>query len=869
MGSLGHDEVLRNYMLADYGQSPVMCYIHDLFKGILPAGRDKNDSTYYEICDHIASIAEESEKLIEAQSRDQELFKNVMNDLPSKIVISFDLRGFPILLEENNGRSIKVERSLFQNWFKDLSSEYVRNFIDFKYGNGTYDQLRNIAENGKPFDMKTFSSLIDSIKFFPQRSWISGNDISVLAHLKGALLADLLFRKGVVKVFSISNPFETDLRTLKDVRGLYIITNIFLYHLNLCLWDKLNIDFQKALEKVLDTENLGLYAFLNMSIVDFFNSFVFNVYIHESEEINPSQIKSFLTVFYNDEKSLEECTKTSLKDTIETIYTHAWPKLVSDKPPKRTERKSDIILVVSELGKVEKDSEDKIKLAEKVNELLKTTDHTDYFRIIKIEYDGSITSDKLCDKCKVRKAVKLEDSIWDELRSMFIVKEDERLCDICLTTRIASSLIGEVRQQTGDEGLYLKRTEKILVRQSIDEFAKGKDLIYLVFKLDMKHVLKDRKISISDFFEVNKLEVSLNEFLSEIINVIKGMTEKIKDFYPVKKDCNFNQNFQGCIELFLRKYLEKLSSLSKPDADTISEFLVECLCKSENGTTLKGMIKSILMINGVDKSKKKDNMLINNIARKTLTNDPENEMRLKFFKKRLEFVKMISAENNEMIDISISLDRTFSLKIHFSILVEYLEYLLINSNIDYITLIPSSSTTEYSMLAIKKDDLPKVLDLIGKVFGIFDTPGRAQEAILEHSIKIFLIKAKPETPLYMVFRLLDREVTEINGKDDIRVVDVVPVILNKGGMPIGDLNSFSYNELFTAFKRISEHGDPQKLNEFVVSSAPDVTYPEFREYKKVEGFEKYVKRYSSDRKPFSVKYERDDIIMAYVARLLA
>lgn len=69
---------------------------------------------------------------------------------------------------------------------------------------------------------------MDSIKFFPQRSWITGNDISVLSHNRGAFLASLRY----VTVVEISNPFLSSIRKLKDLEGIFAITRIFLYHLN-------------------------------------------------------------------------------------------------------------------------------------------------------------------------------------------------------------------------------------------------------------------------------------------------------------------------------------------------------------------------------------------------------------------------------------------------------------------------------------------------------------------------------------------------------------------------------------------------------------------------------------------------------------
>ncbi|MCY0859645.1 MAG: hypothetical protein OWQ54_04370 [Sulfolobaceae archaeon] len=853
----GHDDVLKNYVPEKYAQTPIICYIHDLFKGLFPSGGKKGGNPYaqyYNECDKIASIAEEYKKFIDAQkdSNSEKNFVKLMSDLPSLMTITFDLRGFPIV-----SSNMEISRANFSDKFEDISKNYVKEFIDLKYGKGKYDNLMSIIEKGEKPNIEYFSALVDSIRLFPQRSWVSANDISVLAHLKGALIADLLDKHNKVKVFILSNPFEAELRTLKDARGFYVITNAFMYNLNRCLWEKLNVNLEDSLKKIVDLKKALPDVFLNASLMDFFNSFIFDVSVYEKEEA-----KSSIKVVYHDEQALKECVMNSVSDTISYFLKLYFSNNLnfSDKLLEKS-----LTITISEVYEVSKGEDENNNagktqnLAKALNEILKEGAVGDIksFEMLGVQYNGLSTSGELCSRCKVRSVISLPEETWKDLRERHIVKEDEKLCDVCLASRLASTILKVKSTETSS--LYDKRMNSILVGHSIDEFAKDEDIIYIAFKLDDKKLQKQRQVNLFEFYGYNysALKEKILKFLKEIINKIKEDSNRSKS---LNQYCDLNKSLND-FDKILYEMFEDFKNV--PNANSVANFLIDVLCPSikqnENDKKkVQGIIKKDIL--GEDKNYKILNDLFNNVLLKGL--DKVEQLKVLF--------EVVGKIQDMIVDIPVSLDRVFSARIQFSILVELFEYILLSKKVDYITLLPQTMVMSFSIFAIRKSDFKKAFEAIGDLFGFFSNNSKKKEEVLEHSIKIYLIRAKPEIPIYFIYRLLSKNVAEAPNST---VVDIVPVILVNGGLPIGDLNSFSYNDLkraldkITDSKRVNEF-DPDKVKEFFVSSAPDVTYPEFRGYKELEGFEKYVKKYSSNRKPFSVQYEKDDIAIAYMSRLL-
>ncbi|BFH74709.1 hypothetical protein SJAV_26530 [Sulfurisphaera javensis] len=869
----GHDKILYDYLSAYLQKisNHSASYLHDIFKALFVKGdsesEDKSTSSLEEMYrnyDRIASIAEQSKCFIPNNVK----IMNILKNLPSYILNPLNLS--PIIYLSKN---LNLFKTTFQPKFKDLSEIYLKDYLDSKYGNNTFNNIKyNICSKQK-LDIKSFEVLVDSIRFFPQRSWISGNDISLLAHLRGALLASL----EDIYLVEINNPFYSNFITLKDAEGVYAITKVFLYHLNNCLFEKVDQNFNEILKSIADVDKLTEYSndLYNSPLIDFFTPFVFSA---DHEKIR---------FFVKNKDHIEECIKEGINKTLDEVL-DKWiskDKLIEDSV-------SINVRIVAHEHIDDKD-EKYVENAEILNNLLSVNEKGGELTHMQITFQGAETSNELCEVCKRRKAVKLNDKLKE------ILGNDVKLCNVCLAVRLSPFHVGRSSSlKKGDEEWNLNDIKNngwnyFFISsgnkgRSIDDITDGSDdVIFIAMKLNLKNY-KERIVELNKYYDEMKDELynlvkdDINKYLgivkeillSENISKNKGF-ERVKNIYEkLKEKMNFDESLS---KKFFDTLIMSNRKGSRIDFSVVTDFIIHEFLGSENTniTEIKKLPDIINIIKEVLRQKSND---LNNIGSiilskiNTIKNLREKLRELKEVMKsdsvgttQESTVKtdLVRETEKVLVDIPKSLDREFSIRLHFSILGEELLAMMYYKRIKQLILINPSTFTPLVLTVIRKSDLSKFIEILKELNNVLGD----EISPISNSVLIYLIKAKSYTPISIIFYILNEEIDEKGNSDSI---GIVPVIVGRNNIPIGPLNVFSLKEFCEEYEKLPE--DIESFSEFFETSSEDIPYPEFKNYKKFvnDNIYSYVQEYIKREKkaPFSIKYKREDKLRAYIARLL-
>lgn len=178
---------------------PILIYLHDVFKGLrFGGGRSRNKlkemlKDIFSEYDIVASIAEEAPELINSSSEDYK-------------------ERYPV--------------AIVSPIFCDVKEIYKPGDVD-ALNKSIKEKLDVESEPKELIDKEEWDKIAKSLLLTPQRTWFSGNDIKVIAHMRGALYAYLLSNGATL--IKLENPFFNP-TSLKDLRGSSGILRIFSYH---------------------------------------------------------------------------------------------------------------------------------------------------------------------------------------------------------------------------------------------------------------------------------------------------------------------------------------------------------------------------------------------------------------------------------------------------------------------------------------------------------------------------------------------------------------------------------------------------------------------------------------------------------------
>jgi len=768
--------------------------------------------------------------------------RDSLEKLPSIILNPITLS--PIFYIDSEGNLFVVN---FTEQFEKQAEEYVKYFLNYKYGNKIYDRIKekiircakeNINKCEK-LSSDEFVALIDANRFMAQRSWISANDISIHAHLRGALLA-LLDNVVLIRLY---NPFYSDYKTLKDLEGVYAITKIFLYYLNDCLLRKLaNVSLNDAIERIANDLPKDKY---NTPLIDFYTPFIFDV-----------DDKSILLFYVKDRlNDIRECARLSFVNTInEVIGSLSHSKV-----------KETITLRVDLLKEREKILSD----PEALNDFLNIPSSISLIEIenLEVEFNGLDTTDELCSVCKLRKGIKEE-----LIPNVVSKKDDEKLCNMCLTVRLAPHVVGRTSaSKRGDienvdiknEGWYsLFKKEDSSVGRSIDELTEGygDDVVFLGIRLDLEN-WKDLSISLFKAYNVD-----LNTLYSLVDNYLRDLIKKSLDYFSNFQNNTRKENLITSINIILECYkqLKTNSEMLKKLEDSFIDLLADAV--NSNKIDINRLAEKILNTCGnVNDEKSK----LHNIIKKSITNltNDLNNFLNKIRSNNSTLLNAIYVKNNiinhDSLAIPRSLDRQFSIKQSFSMIIEYIMASLYIKKVDHITLIVPSITTPLFLAVIRKRDFKKLFEEV--LYPVFKMLLENSKAGIPNAILTYFIKAKAYTPIHIIKEVINIKPRPIKESS----VLLVPVIVNRNNLPITELigvNIDSFKEIADFVER--EVQDKESLISLLRSSAEDLPYPAFEGCSKLPVICNDIINKWKRGKAFSIHYDDDTKLKGYVARLL-
>jgi len=815
MEAINHDKIFEGYFgkLNEY----LHCYLHDIFKSIVArGGRDGRE------CDITASISEQYSKF--AINKVREVLEKLCSIILSPITLS------PMIYIDSRGNILKVN---FKERFDDLPRYYVKDFLNYKYGNDIYNKILEKITSGDKLNSYELIALIDASRFMVQRSWISANDITIHAHLRGALLASL----NNISLIRISNPFYSEYNTLKDIEGIYAITKIFLYYLNSCLLERLtNTSLNNVLKRLIDELPEDKYA---TPLIDFYTPFIF-----DADERS-------ITLFYVKDKlnDVKECIKSSFTATINEVLSKLARRLIKIK--ETITYKLDLV----------KEHENMLNNPEALNEFLEVPNSVLFAEIenAEVELEGIETEDRLCSVCKLRKSVR-----EDLIPTIITRKTEDRLCNICLSVRLAPYAVGRTstlkRGDRGDtdiekEGWY-NLFKKIDNRgRSIDELVEGYDdnVIFLGIKLDLKK-WDNRDVSLIEAYHLNleNLRNSVKEFLKDVRDRILSGTDPNVDF--VVNNCvQLKDPNPEKFEKVTSSFIDLLTSQSK--RIDINEFtnkisdICDNIFSSKELERLRNNIKNLLK-NHIDYFNEKVEQLKNEYRCDLNTIEVENIIR--------NFI-----DSYRKIEISKSLDRLFSIKQNFSVIIEYFMALLYIKKVGHITLIEPSITTPFFLAVIRKKDFKKLFNEV--LYPFFKKFLEDSRYSISNLMLVYIIKAKSYTPIKIIKEIINTEPKPL--KDS--TVLLIPVIVNRNSLPVTELIGIDIY-CFKKFMDLVEKEilDEEALIRLLRSSAEDLPYPAFEDCNKLPEICSDIMSKWVRGKVFSIHHDNELKLKGYIARLL-
>ncbi|WP_054836754.1 hypothetical protein [Metallosphaera hakonensis] len=546
-------------------------------------------------------MAEQSQEFI----GNNEKVMDLLERLPSVILNPYSL-SLQYYLESVGDIRFKPVQP--EEEFKGLS-KYQCSYLTSKYGDIFATTLKKIVQ-GDDLNLEDLKIVVDSIKFFPQRSWITGNDISVLSHNRGAFLASLRY----VTVVEISNPFLSSIRKLKDLEGIFAITRIFLYHLNEII---LNLS-RNICKKIIIEDGLSKY---DSPLIDFFTPLIWYT-DHRS-----------IVLFLDKDRvtKLPEFVKEAVEKTLNEVLSSS----VIEKAPNEALSRSNFSEHLSEIvheiyitnkiiaetniignkqssqspGQDLTDTTRQLQdSAKRLNELLNLGEKGEPKRIkderIEVRIRGFPVGHETCDICKVRGAVNMKPEIFENLMKKGILDSDEKICNICLGVRLSSYYLGRSSGvRFGDENtgggnqsqgwghlLQFKPHERR--GRSLDDLADSSDdVIYVIIKPDLDIFKRND----SEAFMVNprKYYIKLLGCL-ELSNCLVGkLTNDIKSKIETELKNKQDQQNQDILNEFLKR-IDKLREELKRDPESVGERFFDSVELYENGLELNKTTNFIL-----------------------------------------------------------------------------------------------------------------------------------------------------------------------------------------------------------------------------------------------------------------------------------
>ncbi|BAB67083.1 hypothetical protein [Sulfurisphaera tokodaii] len=441
---------------------PLLIYFHDVFKGLkIGEGESKGKlgellKNIFKKYDIIASIAEEAPELINKPENEKTKYP----------VASVS----PIFSE--------IEKIYYD---KDPLNQLDDEVLD-KLGIKDIKQL---------IDEERWDKIAKSLLLKPQRTWFSGNDIKIIAHMRGALYVYLLSNGATLII--LENPFFNPM-SLKDLLGSSSILRIFSYYLNRKILEKMGVStffLPDIDEKVFDTPYIELFT-------------PFTVY---------ATIDSMLLLLpYSIKNKFEEIIEEALDETLRYIFGNKDGNMKEQLEVHYSIIKSGLLTGSNENEEAKKFNEF-LELESAIMQSAYTINYSTYLPL----------SNEICDKCKTRRAIKDEE--LDKLEEIvkfrnMVFGRKERLCHICTAVRLSSRFFTQYSA-------------------SLDEI--GEDLIFILAKIepyvpegkvDFKSIIKDKIVPI---IENIRNEIIKNNVISSLQNdevsnkILGGDKDKLID----------------------------------------------------------------------------------------------------------------------------------------------------------------------------------------------------------------------------------------------------------------------------------------------------------------------------------------------------
>jgi hypothetical protein len=728
--TLGHDQLIAK-LLANLGEPKPYeaIYLHDLFKGLITKGISKQENrgehdpeTYKEIYakyDRISSIAEESPNLIGVEEKKKRRFL------------------YPLISPFN----LKPETQCTDR-FDDLPTQLTLPLLRRKYGSKVdeyYQKIEETVSSITPENIHENKELLkivfDSICITPQRSWVSANDIVILAHLKGALLAKLL-EEGFT-ILRLENPFNLGYKTLKDISGLNAVTRIFTHQLN---QEIISENGLHILEKIIGCfKPPSAYEPPLIGLATPFTLLATEKTIITA--IPRSQHSKTLDLI---ERALNK-TLTSLLDqphntkTINITLRYSTHELSGrlQSPTQQTQTPKQANPQTPKLHEEE-------ILAEQLNQILaEMVDDDQPNALSQVALNTPPTSGETCTVCTQNFALTQEflsrykeRKVYDEGSS-----HPETLCPLCLARRLSvfhvqrtsRKLRGDVDPNPGEGWIKLFEPQGE-AGKSLDEL--GDDIILFIFKLNLQSLNTEIDLKTAFDSELKKLisEHLGGEYLDYWLDALK---KELK--LSVGQQCGPLKPLRA--EGIMKKFIGIIRSVEK----------------DKDPSTL------------VNEYKEKVERLVH-------IKSPRDETKLEFMAHAIWYMDKVGCGPTDgSIKVRGSIDRSFTAMICFARMVEDFCVKLFTERIPNIILFLPSGFSTMGAVAVPKNVGVRALGLLGE-FGSLDE--WIQPLKRAGAIHIYVVGMKSYTPIELVAKIPLNPI-----ENTPYTATIIPVNLRNGVLP--------------------------------------------------------------------------------------
>ncbi|MDT7876646.1 MAG: hypothetical protein RQ872_08030 [Sulfolobaceae archaeon] len=679
---------------------PLLIYLHDLFKGLkLGSGKNRKIESglqgllkdIFEEYDKISSIAEESPELIGYKENDKE--------------------NYPVA----------IVSPIFGEIKEIYPSGDTKDFDDYI--------LNKLNVTGSPkelIDKEKWDVIAKSLLLKPQRTWFSGNDIAIIAHLRGAFYAYLLSNGATL--IKLENPFFNP-TSLKDLLGSSSILRIFSYHLNMKILKKMKVSL--LFLPIVGEKEISIHEFkeiFNSPFIELLTPFTVYTTIDSMMLLIPYSIKG----------EFEEIVEEAFNETLSEIFKE-YGIDKKDENKEHIEIHYDIIKSGLLAGS---DEREKAKL---FNEFLLAESPITKSAYV-VHYSTYLPlSDDVCDKCKVRMAI--EEDELEKLEKIVkfrneVLGRKERLCHVCTAVRLSSVFFREYAA-------------------SLDEV--GRDLIFIAVKIEP--YVPEGKVDFNKIVD-EKLEMKIDELKQKIELIRREMKDEV--ISRLKKE-------NDAINKMLSKNNVKKEELIKAmeeeyKGERISEFLGQF--KTENKSDY------LITFCALAFEKIKDIGILNNIF-KELKIEEKDEHQLAKLIDNIQKIKEKSSTGNLPYNLTVqdSIDRRLSQLIEFFLLMEELKEKLPEA----VVLVPPSSFNSFVIFVMNIENFRKNTE---KIINVLNTLSKKPHLhYYKPIIRVFIIRSLSDVPMKNIIELissLDEKVSKQNA------VVYLPVYLGRGVMEVGE-----------------------------------------------------------------------------------